>query len=81
MAGADDTGDSLGGIEIPYSQLVLGIEGNQSVGGEVEGAEGCAPWRLDGLLDSVLAEDEDFTGAKLGFVRSDGEKRLDWIVS
>lgn len=76
MTGTDEAGDALRGVEIPYSQFVLGVERDEPVGGEVERAKGCAPWRLDNLVDSALAEDEDFARAELGFVGGDCEERL-----
>lgn len=71
LASDDQSGGALAGVEVPYSQLVLRVDGNKAVGGELYDLEGCASGRLEDLVYTSLTEDVDFTGAKLAFTSSD----------
>ena len=72
--------DSVCLIEVPYSQLILGVKRDKSVCAEGKFAEGCRTGRLDDLLDSSLAKDVDFARSKFAFTSPNSKEGLDWIV-
>jgi hypothetical protein len=67
-------------IRVPYYNLVLGIEADESVGAELQVGKGTRPGRNEEFVHATLAVDIDSPSSELGFGRADGDQGLDWIV-
>lgn len=76
-----EAGYALPRIQVPYYDFVLGVEADEAVRDELHIGKGAGSWRHEELVNAVLAEDFDATGAEFGLSRSDGEEGLDWLIS